>query len=363
MRQGWGKPAVNLSVTKKPLSIHGRTFEKGVGTHAVSTLWVRLGGGSERFQAQVGLDDTALNSEGSVVFQVYGDGRKLYDSGLVRPGQPAREVDVDLKGVQDLLLLVGDNHDGVNSDHADWAEARFLVTGTKPTAIGGPKEEAVILTPKPGPAPRINGARIFGVRPGAPFLFTIPATGTRPMTFSTQGLPEGLRLDPATGRISGAIAQPGTFAVTLEAANAQGKDARPFKIVCGETLALTPHMGWNSWYIWENRVTDKIMREAADAMVSTGLIDHGFMYVNIDDCWAVKPGAKDPMLDGTPRDERGRVNANKRFPDMKALTDYIHSKGLKAGIYTSPGPLTCAGHVGGVPARGGGCPAVRRLGL
>jgi len=76
------------------------------------------------------------------------------------------------------------------------------------------------------------------------------------------------------------------------------------------------------------------------------MIQHGYQYVNIDDCWAVKPGSSDPSLGGEPRDGQGRVNANQRFPDMKALTDYIHSKGLKAGTYTSPGPTTCAGHVG-----------------
>jgi alpha-galactosidase len=212
--------------------------------------------------------------------------------------------------------------------------------------IGICAEEAVILTPKPGPAPRINGARIFGVRPGSPFLFTIPATGERPMTFASEGLPEGLRVDPKTGRISGRVDGRGEFSVTLKAGNRLGTASRKFKIVCGDTLALTPHMGWNSWYVWENHVTDKIMRDAADAMTATGLIDHGYQYVNIDDCWAVKPGSEDPTLQGEPRDGRGMINSNKRFPDMKALTDYIHSKGLKAGIYTSPGPKTCAGHVG-----------------
>ena len=76
------------------------------------------------------------------------------------------------------------------------------------------------------------------------------------------------------------------------------------------------------------------------------MIDHGYMYVNIDDCWAVKPGARNPELDGPPRDAQGKINPNRRFPDMKALADYIHSRGLKAGIYTSPGPLTCAGYIG-----------------
>ena len=206
--------------------------------------------------------------------------------------------------------------------------------------------ESATLTPKPGPEPRINGAKVFGVRPGSPFLFTIPATGERPMTFAADNLPAGLRVDPATGQITGAIKAKGEYAVTFRAENAKGKAARAFKIVCGDTLALTPHMGWNSWYVWENHVTDKILRDAADAMAASGMMDHGYMYVNVDDCWAVRPDAKDPTLLGEPRDKQGRVNANPRFPDMKALTDYIHAKGLKAGIYTSPGVFTCAGHVG-----------------
>jgi alpha-galactosidase len=207
-------------------------------------------------------------------------------------------------------------------------------------------EPKIILTPKPGPGPRINGAKIFGVRPGSPFLFTIPATGERPMKYEAINLPSGLNCNANTGQITGTIEKPGEYTVTFRLTNKSGKAERPFKIICGETLALTPHMGWNSWYVWENHVTDKIMREAADAMVSSGMIDHGYMYINIDDCWAIKPASKDSALLGEPRDKNGMVNSNSRFPDMKALTDYIHALGLKAGIYTSPGLLTCAGHVG-----------------
>jgi len=225
-----------------------------------------------------------------------------------------------------------------------WGLALALV-GLAAAAAAGAEEPRLVLTPKPGPEPRINGARVFGVRPGSPFLFTIPATGERPIVFGVEGLPQGLALDPAAGRIAGRLAAPGAYDVVFTASNRLGADSRPFRIVCGPTLALTPHMGWNSWYVWENHVTDAIMRAAAEAMVSSGMIDHGYQYVNIDDCWSVRPDAKDPSLVGEPRDARGMINANGRFPDMKALTDYIHGKGLKAGIYTSPGPLTCAGHV------------------
>jgi alpha-galactosidase len=190
-----------------------------------------------------------------------------------------------------------------------------------------PQEAAVILTPAPGPQPRINGTHVMGVRPGSPFLFRIPATGVRPMTFAAEGLPDGLTVDPSTGIITGVAPERGQYSITLSASNSEGTARRELKIVCGDSLALTPHMGWNSWYVWENHVTDEIMRAAADAMVSSGMADHGYMYVNIDDCWAVKPGADDPTLQGEPRDQSGKVNSNPRFPDMKALTDHIHAYG------------------------------------
>lgn len=207
-------------------------------------------------------------------------------------------------------------------------------------------ESGIILTPKPGPEPRINGARIFGVRPGSPFLFRIPATGEKPMKYQVLNLPEGLACDSLTGQITGTINNPGEYLTTFRVSNRLGKSEKSFKIACGNTLALTPHMGWNSWYVWENHITDSIMRASADAMVTTGLIEHGYSYINIDDCWAVNADSKDPALSGEPYDKDGFINSNARFPGMASMTAYIHSLGLKAGIYTSPGPQTCAGFTG-----------------
>ena len=99
-------------------------------------------------------------------------------------------------------------------------------------------------------------------------------------------------------------------------------------------VAPTPSMGWNSWNHFAGRVTDADVRAAADALVSTGMRDAGYIYVNIDDTW-----------EGT-RDGSGVIRTNEKFPDMKALADYVHSKGLKLGIYSSPGPKTCAGFEG-----------------
>jgi len=346
MTAGWGRPVSDRSVQKKAISIAGRKFDKGVGTHARSVMYIDLAGGSQRFSAYVGVDDEVNGNIGSVEFRIYGDGKLLWTSGVMKANEPARKADVDVSGVQTLVLLVGSAGDGINFDHANWAQAKFTVTGELPRAIDAPAEKAVILTPRPPRTPRINGAKVFGVRPGSPFLFTIPATGDRPMKFSAKGLPKGLKLDPYTGQITGSVAKRGRYPVTLRASNPLGQTQRDFLIVVGDQLALTPPMGWNSWYCFFARVTDRMMRDAADAMVKTGMINHGYTYVNIDDGWSMKPGSKDPLLSGPARDERGMINANGKFPDMKALTDYIHSKGLKAGLYTSPGPLTCAGYVG-----------------
>jgi len=345
MRQGWGKPQLDRSIRETPLSIGGKRFARGVGTHANSVVWIDLARGSERFLASVGVDDAAAGP-GSVTFKIIGDGRKLWESGVMKPGQAAKPVDVDLKGVQCLLLTVGDAGDGVAFDHADWADARFIVAGAKPRTISRPREEAVILTPKPGPAPRINGPTVYGCRPGNPFLYRIPTTGQRPIQFSAENLPDGLRLDAQTGILTGSISRRGSHVLTLKAANAHGSAERPFKIVCGETLSLTPSMGWNHWYAHYDRVTDKMMRQAADAMVASGMADVGYQYVNIDDCWMNAPRQRDPMRVGPLRDKEGNLLPNKHFPDMKALTNYIHAKGLKAGTYTSPGPFTCAGFAG-----------------
>ena len=112
------------------------------------------------------------------------------------------------------------------------------------TVLAG-TDDFPILTPKPPPAPRINGPAVYGARPGNPFLYRIPCTGERPIQFSATALPAGLSLDAATGIISGTTPAAGEHVVTLQAQNAAGRAERRLRIVAGDTLALTPPMGWN----------------------------------------------------------------------------------------------------------------------
>jgi alpha-galactosidase len=349
--QGYGEPHKNKSVDGHPLTIGGKVFQRGFGTHAESILHVNLGGGAQKFTASVGVDDDVNGSAASSVeFFVIGDGKTLWSSGVLHAGHAAKACAVELAGVKELVLKVGDAGDGMDYDHADWADAKFETAAAKTFVASGeklpPPVPPYILTPAAPATPRINGANVFGVRPGSPFMFTIPATGDRPMEFSAKNLPDGLVLDAATGHITGTLQAKGEFSVTLGAKNAKGAAEKKFRIVCGDQLALTPPMGWNSWNCFAHAVSADKVKAAAEAMVQSGLINHGWTYINIDDYWENHRPTTDAALQDILqpfRDKEGFIQPNVRFPDMKGLADYVHGLGLKIGLYSSPGPLTCGG--------------------
>jgi alpha-galactosidase len=201
------------------------------------------------------------------------------------------------------------------------------------------EESPYILTPKPGEIPKINGAKVVGARPGRPFLFTVPTTGLRPMTFDAKNLPDGLIIDKNSGIITGRVTQPGEYTVTLSAKNNRGLAEDNLKIVIGNQIALTPPMGWNSWNCWGLSVDQEKILASARVFKEKGLMDHGWTYINIDDGWEIKGDSPLPK-----RDPRGNILTNEKFKDMKGLGDSIHALGLKFGIYSSPGPLTCGGY-------------------
>jgi len=350
MSCGWERPQARQAVGGNPLKIARKKFERGVGTHAPSWFAIDTGGEALRFEAQVGLDDEELvRGKGSAVFRIYADGRVAADSDVMHARQPARTLTADLAGARVVVLEVSDAGDGSAHDHADWCDAYFTVRDgavLKPLPRP-PTEQMGILTPPPPREPRINGARVFGVRPGSPVLFTIPVTGERPVTLEVEGLPSGLSLDRGRGLLTGTVAKAGSYRMTFRAANAYGTAARDWRLEVGERIALTPPMGWNSWNCFAHTVSDASIRTAAQAMVESGLSRHGWSYVNIDDYWQTCPGERTDMsLMGPARDSAGRILPNARFPDMAALCRDVHQLGLKIGIYSSPGATTCGGCVG-----------------
>jgi alpha-galactosidase len=319
------------------MRIAGRYFDRGVGLQSVSVIPLQLDGRGLRFRSMVGADDMG-NPSLPVQFFVLGDGKVLWQSAPMRVGDPARSVDIDLRGVKRMGLLVIDTVGGISNKrtYANWAEARLDMTDGKPPRHIPNDDPAEILTPPVASTPRINSASVFGARPGHPFLFRIAATGERPMTFGAQGMPHGLSLDPKTGIITGRLTERGDYRVRVTAVNKRGQAESTLKIRIGDTIALTPPIGWNGWNSWAHRIDAEKVIASAKAMVDKGLADHGWTYVNIDDTWQ---GRREGPLTA--------LQPNEKFPDIKGMVDQIHAMGLKAGIYSTPYISTYAGYPGG----------------
>lgn len=337
MQQSWYQPGKAVtSMDQKPLTIAQTVYTHGVGTNSRSEMIINLKKAALEFTAMVGIDDYA-SPGAEAVFEVWVDGRQK--ARVVRKyNQPAEPVTVDLKGAETLFLLVLSVDNNTWKELSDWADAVIKLAPDareRPEAALFADTESLALAKVDNERLAINGPMVIGATPGKPFLFLIPATGRGPLTYRADDLPAGLSLNANTGIITGVLQKDGKTEVELKVSGPQGKVERKLLIVAGDRkLALTPPMGWNSWNVWACAVDDAKVRAGVEAMVSSGLAAHGYQYVNIDDCWQ---GA---------RDSNGKIMPNEKFPNMKALTEYGHSKGIKMGIYSSPGPKTCAQYEG-----------------
>ncbi len=333
VEQEWSDAKRDRSVDNNPLRIGGTTYATGIGTHAASLLELKLAGNALRFRAVVGLDDEATD-RGSVRFLVFADDKPRFDSGVMRKG-PGKAIDVDLTGAKSLRLVVEDGGDGIDNDHADWADATLTLQDPSkpPTPLAVAAEPTMTIAPVDRTRTAIHGPRAVGGTPGRPFLFRVPATGQGPLKFDYKGLPADVH---ATGPVlQGTVPAEGRYPIEVTVSGPKGKDRRTITLVSGlHKLAQTPPMGWNSWNVWGTSVTADKVRAAADAFVRLGLADYGYSYVNIDDAWEAGRGAN------------GEIQTNEKFGDLPTMANYIHGLGLKLGIYSSPGPKTCGGYTG-----------------
>jgi alpha-galactosidase len=322
----------------RPITLGGIVYPHGIGTQSISEFVLDLKGQARHFVSMIGLDDSVTYPQASVNFQVWGDDELLFASDTIHLGEAPQFVSVDLTGVEVLTLLLDDAQDTSNGDTGVWAGAAIVMNEgadalPEPYDVGA--DQAWPIAVGNPPEPEINGPLIVGTTPGRPFHHLVPATGEGPLTFSAENLPSGLALDPKTGIITGALQEPGRTVARISVTGPRGTAHRELTILGGEdALALTPPLGWNSWNAFGAGVNDAQVRAAADAMVEKGLAAHGYQYIVIDDGWEGE------------RDASGILQPNEKFPDMKALADYIHAKGLKFGIYSSPGPTTCQGLAG-----------------
>ena len=336
MIQGWGRPHKNESVGGNPLKIAGQQYRRGIGTHATSIFCIHLFGGAKRFTALCGINESART--GSVRFMAYVDGHVAESTPVMYGHTPARKFAVNLKGAKTLILVVQPATNSINFDHADWVEPILeLSAGAQKLPVSvpySPVGEIPKIASGDPDEPQFHGPRVVGCSPGKDFLFAVPHTGVKPVHVSAVGLPDGLTMDHR-GLITGRVQNANEYKVKLTATNAHGQATRTLKIAVGEhMLARTPAMGWNSWNAYGMGNSSRRTMEAADAMVASGLASKGFMYINIDDGW--QNGRR---ADGT-------VKTTNKFPSIKDLAHHVHGKGLRFGVYSSPGPTTCGGHTG-----------------
>ncbi|HEY3594690.1 MAG TPA: putative Ig domain-containing protein, partial [Polyangiaceae bacterium] len=224
------------------------------------------------------------------------------------------------------------------------ASALFLAASTAHAAA---TDITISMTAAPA-TPRLLGSAVVGIVTGTPFLYTVPASGTRPMTFAATNLPAGLSLDSTTGRITGMLATAGRYDVTIGVTNASGSDAKVVTLAAGTTLTVTPPMGWNSYDSFDDSVTETDFTAQAQ-----WLVDHlqpfGWEYVVVDYRWY------DPTAPASDQNQAGInnslvVDANGRFqPDpvrfpsaagnmgFASLAARVHALGLKFGIHIMRG--------------------------
>ena len=333
-----GQVRPGLSGGHDPITLAKVVYPHGIGVRGASKMVIDLKRCAVLFQAMVGMDDDS-GKNGSVEFTIDVDGKTAFDSGKMVAGQAPKLASANLTGAKRMTLTtVRVDATDSSANNADWAGAFIIRT---PNATAKPQTP---LIPEMGEEPvwrpdtaepEIEGASVIGSTPGHPFNYLIPATGHAPLKFAQTGLPSGLTLTPSTGVITGTLRSAATSHVAITVSNSSGHMTRILTLVGGENdLAETPPMGWTATNLYGDAVTDLDIRKAADLLVSSGLAAHGYTYVNLGDSWQ-----------GT-RSVDGVLQPNRRFPDMKALGNYIHSKGLKFGIYSSSSVKTCAGYAG-----------------
>ena len=338
---GWGTPHANKSIDGNTLKLKGNEYESGVGIHATCCVVVKLNGAVTAFHCLLGIDDEVGNQGGDnfakcdyIVKLVRQNGEEVVVKKGVLSAKDETPVDISLTDkLGDFKYLVMDFPEGVGSnggDHVDIANAYFEYreqNSTRPEIVA-PSTLSNTL----------DCATTLFSQPGVKFMHKLRSNNPD-AKITVTGLPEGLKFNEKRCLVEGKVMREGKYNyIAIVNTPGQAPVAVPISLTVSKNLEQpVPFMGWLSWNSIEGDISDEVVRRSADAMVDYGLLEAGYNYLVMDDLWHAPQRA----ADGKPLPDP------KKFPNgLEPVSQYVHDKGLKFGIYSDAAPYTCAGAFG-----------------
>lgn len=336
IENGWGTLKKDKSIDNNTLAIKGVRYASGIGAHAPGKMVVQLNGTALRFHAVLGIDDET-NGQGdcaySVTLRKLNGEETIVSSGTLNGAASAQPVTIDIDNLPEYRYLIIDfpvGAGGDSYDHVDIANAYFewtYVNSSLPEFVS----TNVLET-------GLSCATILYSQPGVRFMHKLRSSNPD-LQISVRDLPEGLVFNERRCLVEGKIEIEGEYSYNAVTTDPAGNEIiTPISLTVSSDLDQpTPWMGWLSWNVVENEISQDVVETVADAFVSQGLLDAGYNILAIDDYWH----APQRHSDGRPAEDPAK------FPNgMKAASDYVHSKGMKFGIYSDAGTKTCAGCFG-----------------
>lgn len=340
---GWRTNKADKSIEGNPIRLGGVTYHSGVGTHAPNRIIVKLNGSVTRFYTRVGIDDEVRGAyagdnsrrtavaDYKVILQGEGGKEQVVSQGTITGGDTDYpEIDVAVSGWKYLILETTNGSDGTNSsDHIDWALAYLVFqdqNSTRPCIVSEAEYESKLAC----------ATTVFS-QPGVRFMHKIRTTVDDAL-IEVSGLPEGLTWNAKRKIVEGTVRDEGVYHYNIKLTiDGEQTDNIVTLTVSANLQHPVPFMGWLSWNSVQNEISEDIVKQAADLFIREGLYDCGWNTIMMDDWWHADTRA----ADGKPRPNPTR------FPNgLKPVADYVHSKGMRFGLYTDAAPRTCAGAFG-----------------
>lgn len=333
---GWENhtPKKDKSIDGNNITIGGKVYESGVGTHGPSQIIIKLNGSVTDFYTVLGVDDE-VKEAGNFDYHVYvkaegGATEDVAKGTINRFSNQSVDIHADnLSGWKYLYLETSNGNDGTNTcDHVDWANAYLVFqdqNSTRPCIVSA--EE---LTTK------LACATTVFSQPNVRFMQKVRSTITGAQ-LSVSNLPAGLTWNAARNIVEGVVAEEGVYTYQINVTVDGETTSEDVTLTVSSSLQHpVPFMGWLSWNSVQGNISQKIIEQAVELFQNKGLYECGWNHIMMDDLWQ---GTR--KADGTPQ-----PNAS-RFPNgLKTVADYVHKNGMKFGLYTDAADRTCAGAFG-----------------